>query len=1076
MILEGRLVAETPIYRGNSRRVLFTRDGDGTHRLVSLAGEVAGTAQSLMDAFIGRSRDGRNIGLLDRMWRRLYGSPIPEGLITEVRCELRDECYPRDRFFDLRMGIKLDEDRWAAEANANYKIETLFRHSVFDFTMQVNDWILRRDENQAKLYYLLQELKEGRFWFGGGKSKGLGRCRLEMDIPFSPPSLPKVSPGANHLTIFLSFSAVNPILVGWNWGRVTPELPSFIAIEGRLLLEGIRDLPEPIRDRLSVVIGGPILSPEDWKKQLSEYLPRVIAAWLREQSSGEKEFWVLSSSALGKLGRGKYGLSKKLLESLEPFVDQPFSSLEEAEEAFKSALGKKANMAKRVINAMEHKVLRGQEFNTVAWLEVAKSIGLNPSLSDSLAERMEDEAAMVEILSRECRKILPRFFQQVDQQVKLIQSDSWVDEEVAKREEHIKIKMMLLNGEIDEREWSDPDFVPKGITPAIWEEFVESHRRVRFRYLLNPRNLRKSITNDRNYIAFIKAYRDKVRLELAQPYNMDFRQGGPSNREISRRYGKPYDRVFTRMLTWSPSAEREGWEIYIPGSTIKGAFRKRASQVLRTIRGESRETEEVLDNLFGTQGRRALVFFSDAYLVDPDDLERAWCSMDGVRMDPRTGRPIEDAKADYLFAYGENLIFRFRMDIQDISEENMEEISLLLNMIRDFQNGDIPLGGEKTNGLGWVNASVTELQWLTTDPNGVGKKLFGERDLTRDGIWYKLELEGEEAEAAIGSALKSLPSLSTERSSITRKPPLSKLGFISHRAFGGRCGVLHVEGEVLSPINIKESGEPSFKTTLNEQPVNGWDFFSVSPPDASLRGNDKIYALPSKSIKGTIRHIYSIATNSKEQSPDITRLNPADSLFGWVGTGPNQAIMGRISFSFGIFDKPELAWFKVPFFYGEWQYTDGEWKQVAEGETRKLLIDDTWRIFPHVPLAPIVERIDDFNPDTPQADYFRAIMPGSKCRFTIRFWNLEEQELQRLIWCLILEDGLAHKMGKLRYLGFGSIKFRILPTSYFIDWSKRYAGKPENEWRLPIDVEELINTEVIEHYEELRRALNVERI
>jgi len=46
MILEGRLVAETPIYRGNSRRVLFTRDGDGTHRLVSLAGEVAGGAVS----------------------------------------------------------------------------------------------------------------------------------------------------------------------------------------------------------------------------------------------------------------------------------------------------------------------------------------------------------------------------------------------------------------------------------------------------------------------------------------------------------------------------------------------------------------------------------------------------------------------------------------------------------------------------------------------------------------------------------------------------------------------------------------------------------------------------------------------------------------------------------------------------------------------------------------------------------------------------------------------------------------------------------------------------------------------
>lgn len=57
MIIKGKLYAETPIYRGNARKTLFTRDGDGKNRLVSLAGEVEGTAQSLMDAFIGQSRD-----------------------------------------------------------------------------------------------------------------------------------------------------------------------------------------------------------------------------------------------------------------------------------------------------------------------------------------------------------------------------------------------------------------------------------------------------------------------------------------------------------------------------------------------------------------------------------------------------------------------------------------------------------------------------------------------------------------------------------------------------------------------------------------------------------------------------------------------------------------------------------------------------------------------------------------------------------------------------------------------------------------------------------------------------------
>ena len=219
MHLRGALFAESPIYRGNARKTLFTRDGDGSQRLVSLAGEVAGTAEALMDAFIGKSRTGRNMGLLWQMWQRLYGDPMPEHLILRVECRLQEASYPREHFFDLRMGIKLDEDRWAAEANANYKMETLYRHSVFDLTLQVNDSALQAGDNAARLYYLLQELKEGRFWFGGGKSKGLGRCRLAMDLPFAPPATPtRVQSRTSQLMVSLAFQTTNPVLVGWSWG------------------------------------------------------------------------------------------------------------------------------------------------------------------------------------------------------------------------------------------------------------------------------------------------------------------------------------------------------------------------------------------------------------------------------------------------------------------------------------------------------------------------------------------------------------------------------------------------------------------------------------------------------------------------------------------------------------------------------------------------------------------------------------------------------------------------------------------------------------------------------------------
>jgi len=1078
MLLQGKLYAESPIYRGNGRKTLFTRDGDGTQRLVSLAGEIAGTAQALMDAFVGQSRDGKNIGLLDRLWLRLYGSPMPPKLITRVECKLREENYPRDHFFDLRMGLRLDEDRWAAEANANYKMETLFRNSVFDFSVSVDDATLQQENNAAKLYYLLEELKAERFWFGAGKSKGLGRVRLEMDVPFSANEVPAAQPKANHLRLALTFNATNPVLVGWNWGKVDPEVPSFAAIEGKVLVGAMKDLPDPIRSRLELSIGGPILGPEDWKNKFAAYLPRIIAIWLQERSTGEVEAWILPSASLLKLAKGKYPLSKDTLEAIRPLCDKPFPSQAAVEAALKEAMGKKANMAKRVMEGLEHKREASRQLNRTAWSEVAQGLGLEVALQDQVAAQIQDEAALAQVLAQACQPILPRFFDQVDQQVKLLQSDAWVDVEIANREGHLLIKTLLLEGKISERQWDDRSEPPEGVSAAVWRSFLDEHSRVKFQHMLAPGNLRKSITNDRNFITFLKSHREKTRQELAQPHHIDFRAGGPANREVSQKYGKPYDTVFMRMLSWSPSSQQEGaWEIYIPGSTIKGAFRRRASQVLKTLWGESPKTTETLDRLFGAQRRRGLVFFSDAYLADPHDTGHAWCSMDGVRMDPRTGQPIETAKTDYLFAYGDQLVFTVRIDLQDVDESDLEAVSLLAHLIEDFQNGDIPLGGEKTSGFGWVEASVAKLDWLAADPNGVSAKLFGQPALAQEGLWQKLELEGE----AAATALKAVHPIAS-KTQVALTPPKSSQGFTSHRAFGGYCGTLAVEAEILTPTNVRESGQPTFTATLADGPVNGWDFFALASPRVELRGDPagKTYALPSRSIKGMLRHVYSIASDSKESGPDLGHLNPADSLFGWVGTGQNQAIMGRLAFSFGTFDlpRPELAWFKVPYPYGKWKYIGGEWQSTADTRATKLQIDQTWRLFPHAPLAPLVTRLDSFAPDTVQASYFRAILPGARAGLTIRFWNLDEQELQRLIWCVALEPGLAHKIGNNRYLGLGSLRLSILPESFLINWSNRYAGRPESReaWRTPIKAADWIKPNVVAHYTELVKALNAKRL
>jgi CRISPR/Cas system CSM-associated protein Csm3 (group 7 of RAMP superfamily) len=1070
MLIRGHLIAESPLYRGNARKTLFTRDGDGTQRLISLAGEISGTAQALMDAFVGQSRDGKNIGLLQRLWQRLYGGPMPAGLISHVQCDLQNACYPQGHFFDLRMGIRLDEDRWAVDANANYKMETVFRNAVFDFTLSAHDGALRDPETTARLYYLLQELAAGRFWFGMGKSTGLGQIRLVWEAPWPTPTvLPALRPGANHLRLGLSFTAENPVLVGWNWGKVDPTAPAFASVEGRLLLASLREIPEAIRERLAMVIGGPILTAEDWKRKLADYLPRLTAVWLQGRSSGSAEVWVLGSAALAKLGKGKFPLSKKVIDALQPLCSESFAGQAAAEAALKGVLGDKANMLKRVFEVMERRRQTQLQLSREDWQTLAGAWNLEPALEGQLAAQLGDEAALTRLLATACAPLLAQLGQQIDQQIALLQSDPWVDTELANREQHLLIKTLLLEGKIDETQWNDRAHPPAGVSTGVWQSFLEEHRRVRYSHMTHLGNLRKSITNDRNFIEFLKIHRARTRLELGRPEHIDFRAGGPANGLVSRRYGKPYDHVFMRLLTWKPSSREQGaWEVYIPGATFKGAFRKRASQILKTLWGESSRTAQVLDHLFGVQGQRGALLFSDAYLADPQNPQHIWCSMDGVKMDPRTGRPVETAKQDYLFAYGDQMVFQWRLDLQDIAEQDLEALSLLGHLLQDFQRGDIPVGGNKTNDFGWVVGRITELEWLTAGTGGLTPRLFGKQSLTQTGPWQRLHLEGAAAAQALRLDLP-LPA----RGATATAPPRSRSGFISHRSFGGYAGSLVLEAEVLTPLHVKESGEPSAYLDLAEGRVNGWDAFAMAAPAAAARDPVKTYALPSRSLKGMLRHVYAIASDSAQVSTDLERLNPADRLFGWVGPGPNQSLMGRLSFGFARFEAPQLAWFAVPYPYTGWAFESGKWGYQSGRPVPRLLVGKHWRLFPHAPLAPNVVTMDDFRPSTVQASHFRALLPGSRARFTIRFWNLEEAELQRLLWSVILEPGLAHKLGQHRHLGFGSLRLKLLPESFLIDWAKRYA---QQEWRLPIRLETWHKPTVIAHAAELRKALHAQSL
>jgi hypothetical protein len=110
------------------------------------------------------------------------------------------------------------------------------------------------------------------------------------------------------------------------------------------------------------------------------------------------------------------------------------------------------------------------------------------------------------------------------------------------------------------------------------------------------------------------------------------------------------------------------------------------------------------------------------------------------------------AKADYLFAYGNQLNFQLQLDLQDVTEADAEALAVFKHLLGDFQKGDLVLGGEKAVGFGWVKAKVTGLEWRAGQNDALTTKLFPEAALSAQGIWQALKLDGAAATQALGVA------------------------------------------------------------------------------------------------------------------------------------------------------------------------------------------------------------------------------------------------------------------------------------------------------------------------------------
>jgi len=851
-ILKGHLIAESPIYRGNGLKTLFSRKNKRDQTPIELPGkpESSDTGKQRMDAFMGftnvlKNRKQYIDKLFDRLYKRLFEDRNNELFFRDIKikCSFNDPRNKNDCFYDLRMGIKINRDRMSMEENANYKVETVFKGTDFDFSIE---YPASFDKAQkSKLYLLLKELTDGRFWFGAGKTKGLGKISLQLDdISISEFNKLKmvdipIKNTANNMEIKVAFKLSNPLLVGWQFND-----------------EG-----------------------EDDDQKTSEGYHRKIAGWM--------------------------------------------------------------------------------------------------------------------------------------------------DQEIKNRQKHLEIKKQIASGTI--KNWEQ----------IKDESFKREHRGRDGRGIpLNRNSFEKAVGNDENLNHFLGWYRSKVQAEIEQQYNCDFRLSKTNN--CVDKSKTPYDRIFMRMLEWKMSNEKRtdetGWGIYIPGGTIKGAFRIKAEKIMRTLLNQplnnGQPTDDgIIGEIFGKQNSAGKIIFSDAYLTS----DKKYCSLDSIQIDPRTGQPIKKAKMDFLYGYGKDFEFTTTFYLDDVKDDAVS--GLFFYLLQDMKNGQIPLGGQKTSGMGWVKGEIKSIDIKTGRKGNILKFIpdFGKE--TQDGCWItrKGTLEQLEKTSLYKNSIEHFKTTLPVKNPLQTNPIFNcsaNRKEISHAVFSGYSGTLSCNLTVLRPLHIKESGQP----TIEKAPASqGWDFFHMGPPDNNSKPETREYAIPSKTLKGMIKSIYQLLSDKTK----------AESLFGFLDD--NKGYMGRVNISFAHLNEGMMAWYGMSHHYSDLLETVHP--KSKDGKRKYDLYKDV-RIFKHLDFFGS-SRVKKYPADQVPIENDITITPcrcaekGSVFSFDLNFWNLQPEELKDLIASITLEEGMAHKMGKGKFLGFGSCKIGInfnQSTVYVVD-------KNTNHWR-----------------------------
>ncbi len=215
--------------------------------------------------------------------------------------------------------------------------------------------------------------------------------------------------------------------------------------------------------------------------------------------------------------------------------------------------------------------------------------------------------------------------------------------------------------------------------------------------------------------------------------------------------------------------------------------------------------------------------------------------------------------------------------------------------------------------------------------------------------------------------------------------------------------------------------------------------------------------------------IEALAPLSKKCS-DYAKLCPACRTFGWVHPSPPKdnpnvvaAYAGRIRFSHGLLlsDKGTYPAITLAILSSPNPTTPQFYVVNANGQPDPLADYDSpgaclrgRKFYRDHGTAKSSVYSSDIHSDQNRT-VRGALKPGACFSFEVSFENLSVLELGALLYVLELEDGLQHRLGYAKPLGFGSVKIKV-ETVKLLNWQQRYATPDAGAgWQEPLAPEEI---------------------